>query len=234
MALNTVNNTNLLSKYTASSSPSKLQSTTLKPDVAKTPSKDELILKQKQLIKLQKQELENLRNNRKAESGGGGKIITGLLMGLGAIYIFDAFMTGRLLRRQPDITEMMSQMNKELEKSFRAMAEADGDAIIPQAVNKSKKIIRAIINSAGKVIGKTVTDRKTGRVLKNIEFYQGTQKPCTVEVFDYNNNRKYYKWLRENGTKMWEEIFDLKTDKKLSTYFYSEDGKNIEKIVRGK
>lgn len=239
MAVNSVGSTNLLSKYTASAnntaggtSAQTKTAAQMSSGVSPMTKDQDLIAKQQRLIKLQSDEINNLKSQKQQSSSPG--IVTGVLALIGGISLFNFLVNYKSPRRmQAEMQQAAQNMQEVIEASMRRAAqmanEADGDLVI-KPKEKTKYSIRAIMDSVGKVTGKKIFDNENNRLLKTIEYYPGTKNPMTIEAYDYKKGQINYHWLRADGTRAMEEIFDLKSHKKLVTIFYKEDGKTVSKI----
>ena len=234
MSMNSVSSTNLLNKYTSApklptgNNAVEEQSKTSKSQLTK---EQDLILKQDRLIKLQKQEIDNLKSSQKSSSNSP---VTTILSVIGVMAVLNMIFNYRSPQRiqaemQQAARQMQDAMADSLRRAMQVMDDVDAD-VIAKPVEQSKHIINAIFNSDGKVVGKKIFDRATNKLLKIIEYYPGTKKPSTIESFDYVNQKINYNWYREDGTKAMQELFDLDSRKKIKTIFYKEDGKTIDKI----
>ena len=234
MAINSTGSTNLLAKYGAAQTktvtPNPAAQTSASAVVPRT-SQEDLIVKQKRLIQLQNDEINTLKSQQKSSSANPLATILSIVGGITLLNFLFNYKSPR--RIQAEMQQAAGQMQEAVEASVRRavqiMNEADGDLVV-KPKEKPKRIVNAIFDSMGKVIGKKIIDNENDRLLKVIEYYPGTKKPATIESYDYTKGQINYNWFRENGTKAMEEIFDLKTRKKITTLFYKEDGKTLSKI----
>lgn len=247
MAINPVGSTNLLSKYISAQNAASPALPAISAANASLPGvsasvtprtkEQDLIEKQKRLIKLQNDKINSLQTQKTQKPQSSSQGIVGTVLSIiGGITLVNFLFNYRSpAKMRAEMQQAAQQMQEVIEASMRRAAqianEADGDiAIKPK--EKPKKIMQAIFDSMGKVVGKKIIDNENNRILKVIEYYPGTKKPATIEAYDYVNKRINYNWFRENGTKAMEEIFDLKTRKKIATFFYEEDGKTVSKVKR--
>ena len=233
MAINPTGSTNLLSKYTANQMVNNSSSSQSAAPITPRTRQEDLIEKQKRLIQLQNDEINTLKSQQKTSSGNPVATILSIVGGITILNLILNYKSPRRIQAemQQAAQQMQEAMNDSVRRAMQAINDADGDSVL-KPKEQPKHIIRAIFDSVGKVTGKKIFDRESDRLLKIVEYYPGTQKPATVERYDYINNKINYSWFREDGTKAMEELFDLKSKQKLATFFFKEDGKTIAKTKR--
>lgn len=229
--MNSVGSTNLLSKYNrnmqAGQSPYPQSPQLPAGSTVPQTKEQDLIEKQKRLIALQNNEINSLKAQNNSASHG---FIPTVLSLIGGVALLNFIFTYKSPQRiKAEVAQAAAAMQEALDNSLRS---AFNSETAVQVKEKPKRVIRAILDNVGKVVGKKIFDNENDRLLKVIEYYPGTKKPMTIEAYDYVNGRINYSWFREDSTRAMEEIFDIKTRDKIATFFFEEDGKTVSKVKR--